>query len=94
MQDLWVYISEESQFTAFGDNAALKWHETNIPYAVWTPDSVRHKNFTYHPSESVQHNGTLYAHVFFAKSGFSPDPKSPEYVRSATFSRRHCKYFN
>jgi hypothetical protein len=94
MQDLWVYVSEESQFTNFGNEKALIWHETNIPYAVWTPDSVRHKKFTYRPSEAVQHNGTLYAHVFFARSGFSPDPESPEYIRLATFSKRHCKYFN
>jgi hypothetical protein len=59
MQDLWVYVSEESQFTNFGNEKALIWHETNIPYAVWTPDSVRHKKFTYRPSEAVQHNGTL-----------------------------------
>ncbi|KAG0571434.1 hypothetical protein KC19_VG011000 [Ceratodon purpureus] len=89
VQDLWVYVSEESVFTNFGNDEALKWHETNIPYAVWTPDSVRQTNFTYLPSESVQHNGTLYAHVFFARSGFSPDPESPEYERSATFSKRH-----
>jgi len=92
MQDLWVYLSEQSEFT-FGNHEALVWHETNIPYAVWTADSVRHKNFTYYPSEAVQRNGTLYAYVFFARSGFSPDPESPDYVRSATFSRRHRKYF-
>jgi hypothetical protein len=87
--DLWVYLSEESVFTDFANDEALVWHETSIPYAVWTPDSTRRTNLTYHLSKSVQHNGTLYAHVFFAKSGFSPDPESPEYVRSATFNRRH-----
>ncbi|KAG0595901.1 hypothetical protein M758_UG207900 [Ceratodon purpureus] len=89
VQDLWVYLSEEPVFTNFGNEEALKWYETNIPYAVWTPDSVRQTNFTYIPSESVQQNGTLYAHVFFARSGFSPDPENPEYARSATFSKRH-----
>lgn len=93
MQDLWVYVSEKSEFTSFGNDEALVWHETNIPYAVWTPDSVRHKSFTYYPSEAVQKNGTLYSHVFFARSGFSPDPASPEYVRTATFSSRHGKNF-
>jgi len=88
-----VYVSEKSEFT-FGNDEALVWHETNIPYAVWTPDSVRHKSFTYYPSETVQRNGTLYSHVFFARSGFSPDPASPEYVRTATFSRSHGKVFN
>lgn len=91
MQDLWVYLSEEPVFTDFANDEALVWHETSIPYAVWTPDSTRRTNLSYHLTESVQHNGTLYAHVFFARSGFSPDPESPEYVPSATFNRRHCK---
>jgi hypothetical protein len=53
MQDIWLYISEDASFTDFDNEAALVWHETNVPYAVWTPNSVRHKQFVYHPSEVI-----------------------------------------
>lgn len=33
----------------------------------------------------------MYAHVFFAKAGYSPDPSSPEYERTAAFHKTHCK---
>ncbi|CAK9215755.1 unnamed protein product [Sphagnum troendelagicum] len=87
--DVWLYISEAPKFTDFGNEAALVWHETNVPYAVWTPNSVRHKHFVYHPSEEVKHNGSLYAHVFVARAGFSADPSDPEYDQTASFSRTH-----
>jgi hypothetical protein len=53
--DVWLYISEAPKFTDFGNEAALVWHETNVPYAVWTPNSVRRKHYVYHTSE-VSHN--------------------------------------
>ncbi|KAH9574350.1 hypothetical protein CY35_01G052500 [Sphagnum magellanicum] len=87
--DIWLYISEDASFTDFDNEAALVWHETNVPYAVWTPNSVRHKQFVYHPSEAVKHNGSVYAHVFFARAGFSADPSDPEYDQTASFSRTH-----
>jgi hypothetical protein len=92
MQDIWLYISEDASFTDFDNEAALVWHETNVPYAVWTPNSVRHKQFVYHPSEAVKHNGSVYAHVFFARAGFSADPSDPEYDQTASFSRTHCEF--
>ncbi|CAM6043159.1 unnamed protein product [Sphagnum compactum] len=87
--DVWLYVSEAPKFTDFGNEAALVWHETNVPYAVWTPNSVRRKHFVYHPSEEVKHNGSLYAHVFVARAGFSADPSDPEYDQTASFSRTH-----
>lgn len=86
--DMWLYISEEERFNDFGNEKALIWHETNIPYAVWGPDSVRHNHYVYLPSEGVKHNGSVYAHVFFARSGYTPDPSDPEYD-SLSFSRSH-----
>ncbi|KAH9571576.1 hypothetical protein CY35_02G100600 [Sphagnum magellanicum] len=87
--DVWLYISEAPKFTDFGNEAALVWHETNVPYAVWTPNSVRRKHYVYHTSEEVKHNGSLYAHVFVARAGFSADPSDPEYDQTASFSRTH-----
>ncbi|KAL2347127.1 hypothetical protein Fmac_001127 [Flemingia macrophylla] len=87
--DMWLYLSEREKFNDFGSESSLVWHETNIPYAVWSPESTRTLTLKYHPSESLKHNGSLYAHVFFAHSGFSPDPNDPEYQPQAAFGRTH-----
>lgn len=41
--------------------------------------------------QAVKHNGSLYAHVFFARSGYSPDPNDPEYQPLAAFGQTYCK---
>ncbi|CAH9109961.1 unnamed protein product [Cuscuta europaea] len=87
--DMWLYISEQEKFHEFGSETALIWHETNIPYAVWAPESTRSLSLEYVPTEALKHNGSLYAHVFFARSGYPADPSDPEYQPSATFGRTH-----
>ncbi|KAF7840199.1 cleft lip and palate transmembrane protein 1-like protein [Senna tora] len=87
--DMWLYLSEQEKFNDFGSESALVWHEANIPYAVWGPQSTRSLSLKYHPSEALKHNGSLYAHVFFAHSGYSPDPNDPEYEPKAAFGRTH-----
>ncbi|KAI3891853.1 hypothetical protein MKW92_010561 [Papaver armeniacum] len=87
--DMWVYLSEHEKFNEFGNEELLTWHETNIPYAVWGSESTRTLSLTYHPSQAVQNNGSVYAHVYFARSGYSPDPTDPEYQPLAAFGRTH-----
>ncbi|XP_057482217.1 uncharacterized protein LOC130769086 [Actinidia eriantha] len=87
--DMWFYLSEHEKFNDFGNVGALVWHETNIPYAVWGPESTRSLSFKYYPSEALKLNGSLYAHVFFARSGYPPDPSDPEYQPLAAFGRTH-----
>lgn len=41
--------------------------------------------------EVQKNNATVYAHLYFARAGCSPDPKNPYYDRLATFYARHCK---
>ncbi|KAE8706787.1 Transmembrane CLPTM1 family protein isoform 2 [Hibiscus syriacus] len=65
------------------------WHETNIPYATWGPESTRSLSMKYYPSQVLKNNGSLYAHVFFARSGYPPDPNDPEYQPQAAFGRTH-----
>ena len=48
---MWLYLSEREKFNDFGRESALVWHETNIPYAVWGPQSTRTLTLKYHPSE-------------------------------------------
>ncbi|XP_057970106.1 uncharacterized protein LOC131159322 isoform X2 [Malania oleifera] len=87
--DMWFYLSKQEKFNDFGSEGALIWHETNIPYAVWGPDSTRSLSLKYYPSEALKHNGSLYAHVFFARSGYPADPSDPEYEPLAAFGRMH-----
>ncbi|KAG6628195.1 cleft lip and palate transmembrane protein 1 homolog [Carya illinoinensis] len=87
--DMWLYVSEHEKFSDFGNEQALIWHERNIPYAVWGPESTRSLSLKYYPSEALKHNGSLYAHVFFARSGYPPDPNDPEYQPLAAFGRTH-----
>ncbi|VFR01027.1 unnamed protein product [Cuscuta campestris] len=87
--DMWLYISEQEKFNDFGNETALIWHETNIPYAVWGPESLRSLSLEYVPTEALKHNESLYAHVFFARSGNPVDPSDPEYQPLAAFGRTH-----
>ncbi|KAI3450959.1 hypothetical protein Pfo_007624 [Paulownia fortunei] len=87
--DMWLYLSEQKKFNDFGSEGALVWQETNIPYAVWTAESSRTLSLKYYPSEALKNNGSLYAHVFFARSGYPPDPKDPEYQPLAAFGRTY-----
>ncbi|KAE8669529.1 Transmembrane CLPTM1 family protein isoform 2 [Hibiscus syriacus] len=86
---MWLYLSEHQRFNDFGNESSLVWHETNIPYATWGPESTRTLSLNYHPSDALKNNGSLYAHVFFARSGYPPDPNDPEYQPQAAFGRTH-----
>ncbi|KAJ4950483.1 hypothetical protein NE237_027315 [Protea cynaroides] len=87
--DMWLYLSQHEQFNDFSNEGALIWHETNIPYASWVHDGTRSRFIKYVPSEALKHNGSLYAHVFFARSGYPPDPTDPEYQQFTVFGRTH-----
>lgn len=53
IQDMWFYLSEHDKFNDFGNEEALIWHESNIPYAVWGPESTRTLSLKYYPSEVI-----------------------------------------
>ena len=40
--------------------------------------------------QALKHNGSLYAHVYFARSGYPVDPTDPEYEQKSAFGRTHC----
>lgn len=48
---MWLYVSEHEKFNDFGNEHALIWQESNIPYAVWGPESTRSLSTKYYPSE-------------------------------------------
>lgn len=48
---MWLYLSDQQRFNDFGNEGALLWHESNIPYAVWGQASSRSLSLRYTPSE-------------------------------------------
>ncbi|KAG9130765.1 hypothetical protein Leryth_012708 [Lithospermum erythrorhizon] len=87
--DLYVYLSEREKFNDFGNEDALVWQESNIPYAVWGPASTRQISLKYNPSEDLKQNGSLYAHIFFTRAGYPPNPNDPEYQPLSCFGKAH-----
>lgn len=70
------------------DDGAV-WVVRDVPLAG--PGIDLSHNLTYRPSESVQRNGTLYAHAIFVAQGGALNPSAPEYDASKILHRvRHC----
>ena len=63
-----VHLSKQERSSNFNSESALIWHETNIPHAVWGPQSPRSFSLKHYPSEALKHNGSLYAQVSSATS--------------------------
>lgn len=64
--DLYVYTSEEPHFDDFDDKNALIWRQKDI---VFDWDANRAENLTLPCPETLQNNGTLYAHVYAVTAG-------------------------
>ncbi|KAH0631511.1 hypothetical protein JD844_005858, partial [Phrynosoma platyrhinos] len=99
LMDLHVYISEHEHFTDFNTTSALFWEQRDLVYGDWTSGENSDGCYEHYAEldipESVQHNGSIYIHVYFTKSGFHPDPKQKNlYRRLATVhtSRMINKY--
>ncbi|KAF3504729.1 hypothetical protein F2Q69_00039909 [Brassica cretica] len=64
----------------------------NLHKKKWT-DGLTLRRFDTHSKTNeqtiLQNNGSLYAHVFFARSGFPIDPSDPEYQPLNSFGRTH-----
>eukprot|EP01136_Pigoraptor_vietnamica_P015559 Opistho-1_new@58879 len=79
-------------FSHFNDSSALVWEEPYLrlgdysagPYGNGTFSTVVNVPL----SESVQRNGSLYAHIYFTRLGVSPDPLSPSYNRTGVIYAR------
>ncbi|KAF8979482.1 hypothetical protein BGZ46_005382 [Entomortierella lignicola] len=75
--DLFVYISEDYNFTDFNNQNSLVWKSNDIELGDWNEDRVVDLSIT--PSKHVQNNGTLYAHIYFAKQPANIQPKSKDF---------------
>jgi len=85
--DLRVYITENEEFTDFSEKS-LVWLEKDIFYN-WQEENNRENFINISTSESLQRNGSYYAHVFINKIGFDPDPNSISYNRTAIVYGRY-----
>ncbi|XP_072319817.1 putative lipid scramblase CLPTM1 [Eucyclogobius newberryi] len=89
LMDMHVYISPEEVFTDFNNTDALFWFHRDLVYGDWNTgddgDGCYYHDKEMDIPETLQNNGSLYIHVYFTKSGFSPDPKRKgQYRRLAT----------
>ncbi|XP_047471837.1 cleft lip and palate transmembrane protein 1-like [Penaeus chinensis] len=90
--DLYVYISELETFTDFDDPESLVWVKEDIVYGDWTsgPDSdgTFYHSLKIPTTENIRNNGSLFVHVYFVKSGFSPNPEAGE----GLYNRKYTTY--
>ncbi|KAF9084531.1 hypothetical protein BGX23_010431 [Mortierella sp. AD031] len=75
--DLFVYVSEDYDFNNFEDQNSLVWRSDDIELGDWTEDRVA--ELTIKPSQHVQNNGTLYAHIYFAKQHTPLNPSAKDF---------------
>lgn len=90
--DLYVYKSDSDYFTEFDDPKALLWFKEDIIYGDWTGgpngDGTYTHSVTFPASERLRNNGSLYIHVYFVKSGFSPNPD----VGESLYNKKYTLY--
>ncbi|RUS71909.1 hypothetical protein EGW08_020322 [Elysia chlorotica] len=76
--DMYVYVSEQEEFSDFKNEASLFWMESGLVYGDWVSGPNEDGTFTksgqIEASEAVQNNGSLFIHVYFVREGKSPDP--------------------
>ncbi|KAF9953985.1 hypothetical protein BGZ72_004990 [Mortierella alpina] len=92
--DMFVYISEEHDFQDFGNLSNLVWRSNDIELGDWNEDRVVDLSIV--PSKHVQNNGTLYAHIYFAKQPAVLDPTAKGFsVDNRVYTRKMLtRYFN
>ncbi|KAF9354444.1 hypothetical protein BGX34_011015 [Mortierella sp. NVP85] len=82
--DLFVYISEDYDFNDFNNKDSLVWRTNDIELGRWDEDRV--VNLSIIPSNN---NGTLYAHIYFAKQPAILDPSAPGFsVDGRVYTRK------
>ena len=85
--DLRIFLSSSPRFTAFNDSSSLIWKQEGMVYADF---SDREHHVQVPITDGMLRNGSLFAHVYVTKAGFSPDPKALEtFDRWATTHNIH-----
>ncbi|KAK3593434.1 hypothetical protein CHS0354_020196 [Potamilus streckersoni] len=89
--DMYVYISEQEDFTDFDNTDTLFWVKKGLVYGDWESGPNGDGSFVQSgqiaASESVQNNGSLYIHCYIVKEGYSPNPEDKR-----KFSKKNTVY--
>eukprot|EP00658_Telonema_sp_P-2_P007573 TRINITY_DN12831_c0_g1_i12.p1 TRINITY_DN12831_c0_g1~~TRINITY_DN12831_c0_g1_i12.p1 ORF type:complete len:419 (-),score=83.14 TRINITY_DN12831_c0_g1_i12:531-1787(-) len=80
--DLGVFISEQAVLTDWV-RAIPVWQQQGLRYHLEDPHKLE-THITIPVTDRLASNGSMYAHVFFTRTGLSPDPTSEGYERDST----------
>jgi len=80
-----LFISEMATFPKSDEQV---WHLTGLSYD-YSSDNDRSQDISVKLSKAVQHNATLYAHVFVTREGFGYNPSADGYDSTATIHSVH-----
>ncbi|KAI8583931.1 hypothetical protein K450DRAFT_220664 [Umbelopsis ramanniana AG] len=83
--DLTVYTSENAYFTDY--NAKPIWNAENISWGDY--DDKREQMVEIPATETIQNNGTVYAHIFLRHHDAPIDPNHPDYIQNRVVYYRH-----
>ena len=88
--DLRVYLTTSRCFKQFDRPDLLVWEQRGLTFD-FDARNAPSATLRYAPQRAVrERNRTLYAHAYFTKQGYSPDPKAGKrYARHATVHARH-----
>jgi len=96
--DLYVYVSEQSEFGEFHIPESLIWKQEGFVFGNWeqgvAKDSIFEVNTQIPASDRVQNNGSLYLHSFLVKAGKSPDPSAGKTLFSKKWTAHKTQRLN
>lgn len=75
--NLQVRLSEKPYFDLWEDPSSLAWQVDGLTYGDWSIESST--SLSVKMTDSLAHNGTMYAHLFMYVDTWSPDPSSSLY---------------
>lgn len=92
LMDLYVYVSEKTEFTDFNDSSALVWVKNDLWYGDYYSGENEDGTYTFTTTipttETFRNNGSLYMHSYMVKAGKSPDPATGK----SRYSRKWTLY--
>ena len=71
-----LFISEKRDWRTAASADEPVWVASNL--ALGEPGVTRGGSYIYHPSPTVQNNGSVWVHAVFTPAGASPSPKSEQ----------------
>lgn len=85
--DVHLFLSESSRWQKAAAAGPPVWVASDVPLAE--PGTKHEFAYTYHPSQAVQNNASVYVHAVFTPTGASPVPTDEFFDRTGTFAKSH-----